>query len=79
MAEMPPNSRAWRNVGSDAFSTISANLEVMAGNGFVMDERAQPELRHALGPQRHLKHRGTRAVEGRRRVDAAAFASRKRG
>ena len=40
----------------------------MSGNGLVVDERAQAELRHPLGPQRHLKHGGTRAVERRARV-----------
>ena len=40
----------------------------MSGNRLVVHERAEPELRHPIGPQRHLEDRGSRSVERRRRV-----------
>src|SRR5687767_526203 len=43
-------------------------MEVMPGDGLVIDERAQAELRHAGGAQRHLVDARPRAVERWRRV-----------
>src|SRR5262249_6912745 len=41
---------------------VDGELEVMAGNRLVIDERARPELRHVTLPQRNSEHARARAV-----------------
>ena len=65
---MPPSALRLAEPRQRGVLHLERDLEMMAGHRLVIDERAQRELRHALGPQRNLERAGARSVRRRRAV-----------
>ena len=61
---MPPSARVCRKRGFSVVLLLERDLEMMARHGLVIHERAQAELRHVRGPQRHLEDAGREPSSG---------------